>query len=406
MCKKPLFFLFGLFIASFLTASAQSNPDFISISSGVKYQYMGSYDVNRLNSILTKDADAFSEYKLDYAPARYPVKLYRVIYNSVIPEKNNKPTIASGLIAIPDNGKNNMPVVSYQHGTVFGKTDVPYYPEQSSETRLMVANFASQGYIFISADNFGKAISTEPDAYQLKESTQQADLDMLLASKEVLKALKIQDGPLFLSGWSMGSWSTLLFLQKLESLNIPVKAAAVACNPTDIFALINRWIHNPNAIDAVWLPGIMAVQLNSYAQYYDLPGLAESGIKPEYQKASLDYYQNKITYNQFYAITPHKLADFLKPEFMEASSLGVGRYWGLLEFNNSYRWRSKTIINCYYGEVDEAIPMYIGTLPLGYQELVGGAKVNVISAGSKGDHRGTFKFAIKDQKKWFDSLLQ
>ncbi len=405
--SRKLFLSFSvLYFAVTQMIFAQSTADFINVTSGVKYQYMGSYDVNKLNSILTKDAAAFSDYKLNYGPARYAVKLYRVIYNSVIPEKNNKPTIASGLIAIPDNGKKTMPIVSYQHGTVFGKTDVPYYPEQSSETRLMIANLASNGYVFIAADNFGKAISTEPDAYQLKESTQQADLDMLLASKEVLKALKIEEGPLFLSGWSMGSWSTLLFLQKLESLNIPVKAAAVACNPTDIFSLINRWIHAPSQIDAVWLPGIMAVQLNSYSLYYDLPGLAESAIKPEYQKAALDYYQNKITYDQFYAITPHKLVDFLKPEFMQASSSGIGRYWNLLEFNNSYRWRSKTPINCYYGEVDEAIPMYIGTLPAAYQQLVGGGKVTVISAGSTGDHRGTFKFAIKDQMKWFDSLLQ
>ncbi|SEB07091.1 hypothetical protein SAMN05443550_109208 [Pedobacter hartonius] len=79
---------------------------------------------------------------------------------------------------------------------------------------------------------------------------------MLMAAKEVLKALHVQEtGPLYLSGWSMGSWSTLMFQQKLESLHIPIKAVSIACNSTDVFALINRWVHNPKPIDAMWLPG-------------------------------------------------------------------------------------------------------------------------------------------------------
>ena len=68
-------------------------------------------------------------------------------------------------------------------------------------------------------------------------------------------------------------------------------------------------------------------------------------------------------------------------------------------------FRSETPTHCYYGEIDEAIPQYIGTLPKGYQEITGGAKVDVISSGATGDHRGTFEFSMKDEKKWFDSLL-
>jgi hypothetical protein len=62
-------------------------------------------------------------------------------------------------------------------------------------------------------------------------------------------------------------------------------------------------------------------------------------------------------------------------------------------------------MHCYYGEVDEAIPEYIGTLPKGYREITGWAEVEVISSGKQGDHRGTFKFSMLDEKKWFDSLL-
>ena len=52
-----------------------------------------------------------------------------------------------------------MPMVSYQHGTVFSKDDVPSRPEQSAETRIMIARFAAQGYVVISADYSGHGYS-------------------------------------------------------------------------------------------------------------------------------------------------------------------------------------------------------------------------------------------------------
>ena len=132
---------------------------------------------------------------------------YRVTYPSVVPEKNNRPTTASGLIAIPDNDATTLPVVAYQHGSVFGKDEVPSNPDQSMETRLMLAVFAGQGYMVIGADYFGKGVSPEPNGYIVRASTQQACLDMLFATQVVCPDLGVELGPLFISGWSQGGWS-------------------------------------------------------------------------------------------------------------------------------------------------------------------------------------------------------
>lgn len=67
------------------------------VPSGVKYEEIGSYDVDRLNGILTTELKEFSNYPATFAPAKYPVKLYRVTYPSVIPERQNRSTIATGL---------------------------------------------------------------------------------------------------------------------------------------------------------------------------------------------------------------------------------------------------------------------------------------------------------------------
>ena len=376
-----------------------------AVAAGVKYELIGAYDIDRLNQIVTTELAEFSTFKTTYPPATVAVKLYRITYPSVIPEQNNRPTIASGLVAIPETGAATMPVVSYQHGTVFSKTEVPSNPEESMETRLMIAQFAGQGYIVVAADYFGKGISPETDSYTVKASTQQACLDMLFAAQAVTADLDIQMGPLFVSGWSQGGWSTMVFLNKLESLGIPVKAAAIASAPVDLFATTNRWMQAPAAIDAVYLPGVLLLQLYAYEEYYGLPGLAQSAIKPEYQETAHALYLNKLTYAEAAPKLPTTINELLQSDFLAASSIGDTRYYRLVQDNHAYRWRASTPVHTYYGDIDEVVPPYIATLPVGYQKIMGGAPVTAVASGSEADHRGNFVFAVADQKKWFDEVL-
>ena len=132
-------------------------------------------------------------------------------YRSVVPEFGNRPIVASGLVAVPESGARSMPVLSYQHGTVFDRSQVPSNPDASMETRLVLAAFAAQGYIVIGADYFGRGQSDLPDSYLVRQSTQQANLDMLLAARDFLAARGIDTTRLFLSGWSARAHETLGF---------------------------------------------------------------------------------------------------------------------------------------------------------------------------------------------------
>jgi pimeloyl-ACP methyl ester carboxylesterase len=393
-----------LLLAAFfiLTAQAQAGkePD---ASPKIRCDKIGAYSPGRLDTILTRERTAFSDYSATFPKARYAVTLYRITYPSVIPELGNKPTVASGLLAVPEGRAGAMPVVSYQHGTVLSKTEVPSHPDESMETRLMVAQFAGQGYLVVAADYFGKGVSPEPDSYLVKASTQQACLDMLKAAQSASAGLKLRWGPLFLSGWSQGGWSTMVFLNRLESAGIPVRAAATASAPNDLFAILNRWIHAPEAGDASFLPELLALQLNAYERYYGVPGLADSAIKPAYAGTARDLYLNKISGETAGAKLPKKLSELLRDDFMASSSLGETRFWRILQENPAYRWRSKTPLRSYYGTADEVIPPYIATLPVGYQTLMNGAETKGIEV-PKANHRGTFVYAVADQKAWFDRL--
>lgn len=396
--------LFLTLLALCVQAVSAFSADYKAVNSGVKYQCIGEYSIERLNTILTTEVAKFSTFPMTYPPAENPVKLYQVVYNTVIPEENNRPVQVSGLIAIPVVKATALPVVSYQHGTVFSQSEAPSAPEESMETRLMVARFAGQGYIVVAADYIGKGISHEPDAWLVKDVTAQACLDMLLAAQAVCADLNLTPDGLFLSGWSQGSFSTSAFLNRLETVGIPVKAAAMASAPNDIYLCFNRWIHVPSDLDVHYLVGTAALLVNAYENYYALPGLSMTAIKPRYWQTARDFYNNKITWEQAAKNLPTKTRDLFQEDFINQGTLASSRFFKQLQLNRSYDWRFKTPARYYCGLIDEVVTPYMVSLPVEYQKTLGGALSQAIFAGEKADHRGTFLFAVDDQKRWFDEL--
>ncbi|WP_442864977.1 hypothetical protein [Bosea sp. NBC_00550] len=98
------------------TASTAQESQLVPVTSGVQYQLIDRWDVDRLNHILKVDTPTFAGIPVTYSPATNAVRLYRVTYPSVIPERDNKPIVATGLLAIPDISGTSFPVISYQHG--------------------------------------------------------------------------------------------------------------------------------------------------------------------------------------------------------------------------------------------------------------------------------------------------
>ncbi|MCB0039621.1 MAG: hypothetical protein KDE23_08070 [Caldilinea sp.] len=379
------------------TGSAQRN--------GITVESIGAYSVERLNEILTTELAEFSDFAISFPPAKNGVKLYRVTYPSVIPEKKNRPTVASGLIALPDVDDKTLPVAMYQHGSVFGKDEVPSSPENSMETRLMIANFAGQGYMVVAADYFGRGLSQEPNSYIVKPSTQQACLDMLFAAQMACADFGVEMGSLFVNGWSQGGWSALVFLNKLESVGIPVAAAAIASGPPDLYAMLNRWVNNWQEVDAVYIAPLVSIMLHAYEEYFGLPGFTTSAIKPEYQEVARQLYFNEQDYNDLMSEFPAKLPDMVQDDFKAALAMGDDRFSDLLQESHGYRWRMTTPMRVYTGGIDEVTPVYLGQLPIGYQQIIGGATVEAVDAGPKADHRGVFLTSLADAKAWFDELL-
>lgn len=392
--------LLALLMAALLPARSglaqQGGP--VRVASGVSYELIARWDVDKLNQILTTDTPAFFGVPVTYTPARNAVKLYRVTYTSVVPERGNRPIVATGLVAVPDTGETAFPMVSYQHGTVYGKEQVPSFPDQSAETQLMIAQFAGQGYIVIGADYFGMGDSKEPEGYLVKRSQQQAPADMIVAGRAVLSALKLRDTKLFLAGWSQGGYVTMALLEKLESDGVAVKSAVTASGPTDGYATFYGFLGFPRKIDAAWIPTIFILAAFSYEEYYGVPGLAKALLTEDsYENARKAYLREKFDGSAI----PTDLRKLIRPEFYDAQTFSNSAFGQLLAQNHAYRWVVKTPVRNYYGLTDEAIRIEIGQLPMTYQKAIGNDKVEAVPTGDT-SHRGTFATAVPQWKTWFD----
>lgn len=383
--------------AAFTPAHATDGP--VRIASGVQYEPLGRWDVDKLNRILTVDTPRFAGVDVQYTPARNAVRLYRVTYPSVVPERGNKPTIATGLLAVPDTDDATFPMLSYQHGTVYGKQEVPSFPEQSPETQLIIAQFAGQGYVVIGADYFGLGGSAEGEGYMVKGSHQQATYDMLTASRAVLEALKLTTTKLFLTGWSQGGFVTLAMLERLEGIGMPVAAAATASAPADVSAALNGFLSFPRKNDASWITTLFILSSFSFENYYAVPGLARSVLRDEFYEMSRKAYAREPIDPTG---VPTDLRKLIRPEYFDPSFFAASAYGRLVAQAQSYRWVVRTPVRTFYGEADEAIRTELGQLPMLYQRAIGNDRVDAVSTGPT-SHRGTFATAVPQWKAWFDT---
>ena len=401
--KKFRLYILGVFIL-FLNNQvlSQGKLESLSISNAVYYELIGRYDIARLNHILNVEIPTATGTKENYTPAKNAVKLYRITYPSVIPEQNNRPTMASGLIAIPEVAEKHLPVISYQHGTAMEKDLVPSFPEKSFETRLMIAQFAAQGYVVFGADYFGLGLSKEKDGYMVIGSQQQACIDMYEVTKLILPKIGISPTSFFLTGWSQGGVVTMTFLERLERSNTKVTAAATVAAQCDGYVMLNGFMSFPRKIDGSWVSAMFMLTVFSFEEYYQIPGLAQGFFNPEMYETAKRVYEKDPTLKpeEF----PTDLKKLIRKEFFDPVYYRNSAYGKLMSEMHPYRWVIESPVRMYYGEIDESLTVGLAQLPSDYQKAMGNNKVEAFSLGADANHRISFARAVPQWKKWFDQL--
>ena len=162
------------------------------------------------------------------------VDMYRVLYTTT--DIHGVPDTASGLLIVPDRPEFIYPLLSYQHGTVNSRWDVP--SELAGGYELAMA-LSGKGYAVIAPDFLGLGEARGLHPYVHAETEARAAIDMLFAARQFAEEndfLTIND-QLFITGYSQGGHAALAahkYIQQDYSDDFTVTASAPMSGPYSI----------------------------------------------------------------------------------------------------------------------------------------------------------------------------
>ncbi len=365
---------------------------------------------------------------------RNDVDLHRITSHTVVPETRERLKI-SGLLAVPAGARGEVPVVSWQHGTILSFNQVPsnmtrlanaaYEPTDAAdslETLFNLHRFAAQGFAVIAADYVGKGPYREGrgEGYLVKGVSTQTCLDTLDAGQAALRGLGLTPGKLFLHGWSQGALNTQWLHQALRQASRPVTATAVASPFNDLNDTLRYWMGAetfplPAGTTAYpappdWATLCLIILLGSYELQYRIDGLMQAALRPQYRDLAAKYwndYRLDFDRSQHFPSVPEALIPgFLNGYTDDRNSAFLRR---LASATSSY-WEYDAPIRFHYGLADEAIhPAMV------YRALSAGGRLATGVPVTGASHRSTFlggmygdpsvlngKDTVLD---WFRSLL-
>jgi len=338
--------------------------------------------------------------------ARYDVELRALSTHTTVPETGERVEV-TGLLAVPVGAKGRIPVVSWHHGTILSFDQVPSNlirladpsyrvsdAGDSLETLFNLQRLAGQGFAVIGTDYLGKGAlrNGRGEAYAVRDATVQTCCDMLDAGTNGLRQMGLQSSALFLNGWSQGGLNTQLVHQALRRRGVKITASAAQSPFNNLAESLRYWTGQLPIADASRYPAVpnwvslcIIVVLGSYREYYRLPTLFETAIKPKYQKFAETYWQRYALSEDDIATAPTS-ADLLVDGFLDRFTAApnshfleqVGRNCSTFHtYDSPFRF--------YYGLADEALHPSMMHLALA---TAGPHSDSVAVHGAS--HRGTF----------------
>lgn len=422
-----------------------------AVADNAKFTFLRTVSVAELNQILDQERTEFL--KIDEVPlvdektgnlvmppgytlpapakASNAVDLYTVQYDTTVPERNNQRVRVSGLLALPRlNARSRLPLMAYQHGTVYNAYGVPSYAFQASspagtshraeswEDRYMVALFGGNGYAVMAADLVGLGADTgrNPEGYMIKGVSTQANLDLYRDVLAYLASNKIEANHLFLGGWSQGGFNTTSFLEKLEGEGIKVNAAFTAAAPNDVLAAVNAGVFHPLPSDTKYFAPFLAQTAFACEAYGGSRGLARQTLEPTIYDGMRSFYER--TYKSaeelnglmdgWRQIERRGRTGLLNEPLRNPAAFAASAYGQCLARNEVYRWNFQTDLRMYYGSIDPIVRPPIARLAAEYQlAAIGtpqaGAQSKVVAIPVEGGtHRLAFITGSVEAKAWMD----
>jgi hypothetical protein len=267
---------------------------------------------------------------------------------------------------------------------------------------VAAAAFAGHGYLLVAPDYLGLGTSMEPHPYYHAESTANAVVDLLRASRAVVAAAGFAwPDALFLAGFSQGGHATLAAQRAIEASpgeGLRVRASASVAGPFDLAG-----IGFPTALEgrSRFASLYIAWIANCYARIYGMP--LGSVIREPYANQLSELFDGAHGGNAIVAALPPNPRDLLTPEFLADYDAGRETWFlARLAQNSLLDWTPRAPIRLYLGEADlDVAPEEARSAATHFSAR--GGDVRAITVGAL-DHEGSLLAAAPLLRAWFDEL--
>ncbi|MFE1589876.1 alpha/beta hydrolase family protein [Streptomyces sp. NPDC058737] len=291
----------------------------------------------------------------DTGAVRYGLDTFRLVYRTVDPQ--GRPTTASGLLALPRNGERRLRTVSFTHGTELFKGDVASV-STSVWDQAPALTHASAGFATVLPDYLGLGLGPGPHPWMDVPSETTAALDMLRASRSVVRAKGRElRREVLVTGFSQGASAALGLARALQEgadawfglRAVAPISGAYAFRDAELPALLAGQTE-PKA-SAIY-SALTLVAFNRLHHVYDTPAQV---FRTPYDRTIEGLLDGTHTGQEVVAGTPDSIDALLTPRGRAMLAHPTGRLAAALRVADGVcaDWTPRAPVRLYYAEGDE-----------------------------------------------------
>jgi hypothetical protein len=322
----------------------------------------------------------FSANQIPLIQATYALDLYKEVYNTV--NADSTPTIASGLLIIPEGTPCKTPLASYQHGTILDRNDVPSNLESEDVIGIVMA---TNGITSILPDYLGMGSSPGLHPYIIADPSAVAVADMIRATIPLMSSMaEGWNTQLFLVGYSEGGYVTMAahrFIQKHYYNQFRVTASAPMSGPYDVSGVQADVITADSTYPD---PGYLPYILFAYNSVYHLYNSPSQFLASPYDTLLPKFFTDTTTYslgdvNALCPSVPNKiLPESLLDSFRNDKKF---RFTKVLAQNNVYAWLPKCPVRMFYCDGDHDVNFMNTIVAYDTMKALGDTNVSISDGG-------------------------
>ncbi|MFI7704360.1 lipase family protein [Nonomuraea sp. NPDC049480] len=327
---------------------------------------------------------------IDATQVKYGVSAYRVVYRTV--DAKGRSTTASQLVALPDNGRRDLRVVSWLHGTTVYRGDVASVNEKSTD-RAAALLFAGAGHAVSAPDYLGLGTGPGHHTYGDPRTTVSAPVDALRATRAFTRGHERRlDSRVLVSGFSQGGPATMMvgrFLQQGQDPYFRLGGLAPIAGPFDLSSFEAAAADDKIRMASLYL-AYFVISADRYTDVYRTPSEAFRAPYDEQVEKLFDGNHQAAEIAQALPPTSEKL---FTAQFLDRVRKPTGKLKELLTaLDSTCNWKPAVPVRLHHAKGDTDVA-YDNALYCQRQLRSHGATQTLTDAGSV-DHNQTVRKAL------------